>query len=378
VNALALAPGYNMARLIHGVASSSPIVIHNDLLTDLNRLLNRLHQTILRADAEREARLRASEFEREKAQTNIRYAQSLLTKLEQEATTIKIHTRRQELQAELNRKREALEQIRDHLSDLAEIAATGAGDDADDGGDTSEGDDILAEVIATPSESLNSSRSPQVAPENLGEGDVQGQQEDEMPNMLETPMPPTASQPEQQQQQQSQPPVTEPPRTDLERVLVLDPPPKPATTTIQSLRSRGSNPPSKQDSHTSALSQRSALFGHRDPNTQVQATSEVILDHQRAEQDLLSESILKLASDLKASTNALSASLEEDREVVDRAGQGMNKTGEGMDAVTRRMGTLQRMTEGEGWWGRMRLYAQVYGLMVVLVLLVFVLPKLRL
>jgi hypothetical protein len=41
------------------------------------------------------------------------------------------------------------------------------------------------------------------------------------------------------------------------------------------------------------------------------------------------------------------------------------------------MGMLQRMTEGEGWWGRMKLYAFVYGLMVVLVLVVFVLPKLR-
>jgi hypothetical protein len=77
------------------------------------------------------------------------------------------------------------------------------------------------------------------------------------------------------------------------------------------------------------------------------------------------------------SSHAFTATLEEDKEVVERAGQGMNKTGEKMDAVTQRMGTLQRMTEGEGWWGRMRLYAQVYGLMVILVLLVFVLPKLR-
>jgi len=35
------------------------------------------------------------------------------------------------------------------------------------------------------------------------------------------------------------------------------------------------------------------------------------------------------------------------------------------------------MTEGKGWWGRMILYAWVYGLMLSLVLLVFVMPKLR-
>lgn len=48
-----------------------------------------------------------------------------------------------------------------------------------------------------------------------------------------------------------------------------------------------------------------------------------------------------------------------------------------MEGVTARMGTLTRMTEGEGWWGRVRLYGMVYGLMVVLVLVVGVLPKLR-
>lgn len=37
-----------------------------DPLIDLDRLLSRLRQTILRADAERERRLRTSEFEREK------------------------------------------------------------------------------------------------------------------------------------------------------------------------------------------------------------------------------------------------------------------------------------------------------------------------
>lgn len=55
-----------MARLIHGVAvASAPR--RADPLTDLTLLLNRLQRTILHADSEREARLRESEFEREKA-----------------------------------------------------------------------------------------------------------------------------------------------------------------------------------------------------------------------------------------------------------------------------------------------------------------------
>jgi hypothetical protein len=107
------------------------------------------------------------------------------------------------------------------------------------------------------------------------------------------------------------------------------------------------------------------------------ATAEAILDHQRAEQDALSDSILKMATALKTSSQRFSSTLEDDKLLLDRAGEGMNRTERGMDAASRRMGALKRMTEGKGWWGRMILYAWVYGLMVALVLLVFVLPKLR-
>ncbi|KAK5653094.1 hypothetical protein OQA88_9192 [Cercophora sp. LCS_1] len=343
-----------MARLIHGVAVSSPTTGHTNSLTDLNRLLSRLQQTILRADAEREARLRSSEFEREKARTNIRYAQSLLTKLEQEAAlTIKIHTRRQELQTDLVQKREILEQISDRITNLSEIASAST-NDSDDASSSEE--DILADIIATPSESLNSStRSPDVVPQESVDDTTQPSPIASQPPPLPVPKP-------QRKSSVSEKPAPSPQPTDTE------------TKTEQTLRSRRPEPVSEKPTATTT----SALFGDRTTtDVSATATTEAILDNQRAEQDLLSESILKLASDLKASSQAFQASLDEDKEVVDRAGQGMNKTGQGMDAVTKRMGTLQRMTEGEGWWGRMILYAEVYGLMVVLVLIVFVLPKLR-
>jgi hypothetical protein len=57
-----------MARLIQGLAGPAPVARSADPLTDLTRLLNRLQQTVLRADAERERRLRASEFERRKVE----------------------------------------------------------------------------------------------------------------------------------------------------------------------------------------------------------------------------------------------------------------------------------------------------------------------
>ena len=63
--------------------------------------------------------------------------------------------------------------------------------------------------------------------------------------------------------------------------------------------------------------------------------------------------------------------------MVERAGREMARTGEKMDGVTQKMGTLRRLTEGEGFWGRVRLYCMVYGLMIVLILFVGVMPKLR-
>ncbi|MCV5153275.1 hypothetical protein OFC46_25590, partial [Escherichia coli] len=76
---------------------------------------------------------------------------------------VKIHVRKNEIQTDLVRKREIIEQLTERLSDLAEIAAAeeasrhgGAGDN---GEDTSDSEDILADIIATPSESLDSNKS---------------------------------------------------------------------------------------------------------------------------------------------------------------------------------------------------------------------------
>lgn len=258
------------------------------------------------------------------------------------------------------------------MSDLAEIAAADTDDNGDiDAGDTSDGEDILADIIATPSESLDSSRSPDVAAE----------EEDPDDQEAGANLSPNSPPPQKPQPAKDDPPKKEEPPAPSSPP-VIEKPVSPATatsatTTTQTLRPRRPDPASEKDTAQTTGTNRS-LFGDRAATAHSPtATTEAILDHQRAEQDLLSESILKLASDLKVSSQAFSVSLEEDKEVVGRAGEGMSKTGEGMDAVTRRMGTLQKMTEGEGWLGRMMLYAQVYGLMVALVLVVFVLPKLR-
>lgn len=58
-----------MARLSISSARLAPSSPQTDAFTDLTRLLSRLQQTVLRADAERERRLRTSEYERKKVGT---------------------------------------------------------------------------------------------------------------------------------------------------------------------------------------------------------------------------------------------------------------------------------------------------------------------
>lgn len=62
-----LCPHYKMARLAQAPMTPRRTISNPDSLTDLNRLLARLQQNIIHADAERERRLRASEYERSKA-----------------------------------------------------------------------------------------------------------------------------------------------------------------------------------------------------------------------------------------------------------------------------------------------------------------------
>ncbi|KAM0284855.1 hypothetical protein ACHAQH_001776 [Verticillium albo-atrum] len=246
----------------------------------------------------------------------------------------------------------------------------------DDDGDSSDGEDYLSETIPTPSESMDS-QSTDIATEGTEDAEA-SDPEPEIPNLP----PPVASQTIQSPSSTEQPTSS----TQAPGFAPSESFSAPTTTTTQTLRARGSQPTTAQD--TAATTARAALFANRRTNTGLSAktaattgsstaTAEAILDHQRAEQDALSGSILKMASALKASSQRFSTTLEEDKALLGRAGEGMDRTEKGMDAASRRMGALKRMTEGKGWYGRMILYAWVYGLMIALVLLVFVLPKLR-
>lgn len=215
---------------------------------------------------------------------------------------------------------------------------------------------MLADFIPTPSEST-ASRSIGAPDEEYPEWDIPEPVPPEPQTEAEpTPNPPVGS---------WESPVDHTPITEV------------PTQTTQTLRARSSASSQTPISHSTA---RAALFANRrkpaSPQTTT-ATAEAILDQQRAEQDSISESILRMAGALKASSQSFSSSLEADKNVLDATGSKMEKSERGMESAQGRMGALKRMTEGQGWWGRMILYAWVYGLMITLVLFVFVFPKLR-
>lgn len=226
--------------------------------------------------------------------------------------------------------------------------------DEDEDDESTDGEDILSEIIPTPSDSMVDSVSTGQPTESSGQDD---DAESEPPEATTIPAPASTT-----------PPDTS--TTSQERK-------QHPTQTTQNLRSRGAPSSPSPPAHSTA---RAALFANRSkpstPQTST-ATAEALLDHQRAEQEVLSESILQMASALKSSSQRFSTTLEADKDVVARAGEGMDKTEQSMEAAKGRMGMLKRMTEGKGYFGRLLLYAYIALLAVACILVVFVLPKLR-
>ncbi|KAM3540768.1 hypothetical protein ARSEF1564_006333 [Beauveria bassiana] len=349
-----------MARVSNSFASTSDSI--GIEAGELAQILSRLQDSVLHPTPQREKQLRRSYIERQKLATNLRYLNARLSKLEHDAAATPFKSNTGPL---LTKQRDALELLLDRLKDLQQVAADE--DELDD--DSSDEEDLLGGFIPTPSQSATSTAEdtdPQYTPPAIDT-------EPDSPILQERTMSPPSP----------------PPAPTLATAAPTAPAPAPApaapapapTQTTQTLRGRHGAEKSAASAATSHSSARAALFANRrktaaPPQTST-ATAEAILDQQRAEQDALSDSILKLAGALKASSHRFSSTLEADKEAVSRAGEGMSKTEQSMEAARGRMGTLRKMTEGKGWWGRMILYAWIYGLMVGLVLLVFVFPKLR-
>jgi hypothetical protein len=111
--------------------------------------------------------------------------------------------------------------------------------------------------------------------------------------------------------------------------------------------------------------------------TTTSATTETTLSTHRAEQESLTDSLINLASQLKTSSQAFQSSLENEKSILDRAVEGLDRNVTGLGTAGQRMGVLRRMSEGRGWLGRMLMYAWIFGLWLVAIAIVYLGPKLR-
>jgi hypothetical protein len=105
-------------------------------------------------------------------------------------------------------------------------------------------------------------------------------------------------------------------------------------------------------------------------------TERSLLDSSKVHEDITA-SLVNMAAQLKQEQRKLQFSLEQDKGILGRAIEGLDVSLSGMEAASKNMKFLQRMSEEEGWLGRLKLYAMIFGMWIVAFLLVFVCPKLR-
>ena len=315
----------------------------NSTLT-LNRLLTKLDSTLIQTP---NPKLGSSQYERARISANLEHARTLLLTLEKQSATIRTQSQRQQVQTDLQQKRDLIKRLNGKLQDLEQSTHgddSGIDSDSDDGEETQ---DLLKQYAPARHDAYG----------GIDRGESQ----------------PSAP----------QPPISQPTQTSSSSAAAAAAPTPPAPQEIRSRR-----PLQASDNHDAAsTTARDNLFANRSSSSQQPgpqanrsdlASHELKMSHNRHEQDTLTTSMLSLAQALKQSAQQMGVSIESEKDIMKRAEGGLDKSAQGMEAAERRMGMLRRMSEGRGWWGRVKLYGFIFALWVVCFLLVFLGPKLRL
>lgn len=246
--------------------------------------------------------------------------------------------RRSEIQTEVGRKRQTLRALEGVLRDVTVQAEAQANRDDDIEKEEYEGEGELVDISDDEGD-LN-------APEKTAMEDAQ-------------PQPPPPAEEEEKE------------KTSRDDSATANPP----TSTFRNRGFQRQHPTATSTSYQTH-DQPQPISPPQPDRAQAQ-TTEQSLSTSRLEHESLTESLLSLATQLKSSSTSFHTSLESEKSVLDRAVDGLDTTTTNMSAAEKRMGTLRRMTEGKGWWGRMMLYAWILGLWLIAILIVFLGPKLR-
>ena len=247
---------------------------------------------------------------------NLEHARAMLLTLEKQSATVRVQQQRQQMQTDLQVKRDLIKRLNTRLREISDAATESSDEDEDD-----EEDENILSAYA-------------------------------------------------------------PKRKDTEAGLESGIPQEPRIDSTQQAELRSRKPALQATDNRTAASTtaREQLFsGKSKEQTEGSSTqqTESLMSHNRTEQEALTNGLLGLAQALKESSLQFGASLEADKEVTKRAEGALDKGQQSMEAAQSKMGVLRRMSEGQGWIGRMKLYAMIFGLWVACFLLVFVGPKIR-
>ncbi|KAF3915096.1 hypothetical protein ABW21_db0209682 [Orbilia brochopaga] len=99
------------------------------------------------------------------------------------------------------------------------------------------------------------------------------------------------------------------------------------------------------------------------------------LSHDRHEQDNLSESLLKMAAQLKENSMRFADDLEGEKDVLRAAAEGLDKNTTGIQGAGLRMLQLKQ-GQDVTWWYQLKVFAALIGLAFTAII-IFWLPKLR-
>ncbi|KAB8237420.1 uncharacterized protein BDW43DRAFT_265494 [Aspergillus alliaceus] len=327
----------------------------------LSRLLARLEHNLLSSSADLKP-LRRSEYQRMRVGANIEYARATLQELERSLPQIKPVDRRHEIKSDITRDRQILKQLQSVLDQLnveADVQFPVKGGQDVEGVYEVEDEESLdgEDFLGTPEETSTYDEG-----RELVEGKTEDKEKTAATEKLRA-VPGHESETMHNEMTRS--------TTTADATATATISPTPSST----LRNRYNSP-----TDAPATATGSSLHDHntmaQPSSSKVQSTEETLDTHRREQEDL-TNSLLSLATQLKSSSQAFQSSLESEKSVLTRAVEGLDRTTGNMEAAERRMGLLRRMTEGKGWWGRMMLYAWIFGLWLVAVLIVFLGPKLR-
>jgi hypothetical protein len=297
-------------------------------------------------------------YQRTKTLHTIEHARTLLLQLEQSAPNIKIQRVKRDVVRDLAEKRQVIRKLRAVIEELGKEAERREkeGIPQGDWDDYEEGETVEELLGLPPLEKEKRPKQDQqtTAPAETNVIQDEGPTPIPPPTTTSHPKPPTPISPTQQA------------REDLLNLRQR----RGAPTTNPSTAKTTSSHTSSSFTTTTTGTGTTPSTSTSDPTT--------LLRTDRLTQSTLTDSLLTLATQLKTQSLNLSTTLQTtDKTYLDRALAGLDSNVAGLESASKKMGLLKRMSEGEGWWGRIMLYLWIWGLWLVAVGLVFLGPKLR-